>query len=131
MGLLKLLGTLSPIHITWFTWFSRGKKVGEDYSGNIYYEASARPGYKRPRRWVVYKDVEDATMVPPEWHGWLHYQSDTVPQETGSRYRKKWQKPHKPNPTGTKDRYLPSGHVLKSGERTKTHGDYEPWTPPE
>ena len=131
MGLFRLLGTLSPIHIHWFTWFRRGKLIGQDHEGNKYYEADPRKGYKRPRRWVIYNGEDEATRVPPEWHGWLHFQTDTPPDEKQSPFRKKWQKPHKPNLTGTSGKYLPSGHVLKQGKRTKSHGDYEAWTPPE
>lgn len=131
MGLLKILGTLSPIHIHWFTWLNGKKSVGVDYEGNKYYEAPPRPGYKRARRWVVYKGEEEATRVPPEWHGWLHHQTDEVPKSQGSPYRKPWQKPHTPNKTGTPGKYLPPGHVLKKGERAKTYSDYDAWRPPE
>src|SRR3546814_7869537 len=44
-----------------------GRKVGEDALGNRYY--LARDG---KRRWVLYKGSNDASRVPPEWHGWLH-----------------------------------------------------------
>ena len=131
MGLFQFLGTLSPLHIQWFTWFKKGRKIGEDMNGNVYYQAPARKGYKRPRRWVIYSGLEDSTTVPPEWHGWLHYQTDDIPQDNMSAYRRPWQKPHQPNKTGTNQRYLPSGHVLNNKDRTKTHGDYEAWTPPE
>ena len=131
MGLLKILGTLSPIHIKWFTWAKRGQHVGTDFRGNKYYQAPPRPGYKNPRRWVIYKGEEEATRVPPEWHGWLHYQTDQIPEEQGSPYRQEWQKPHEPNYTGTDKKYLPPGHVLKKGERQKSAGDYQAWTPPE
>lgn len=129
MKLLNLLGTLSPAQITWFTWVKKGKKTGVDYQGNIYYEAPPRKGYKRPRRWVIYKGQEEATSVPPEWHGWLHHQTDTVPDQENSAYRKRWQKPHTANKTGTSEKYLPEGHVLKEGKRARTYGDYEPWSP--
>lgn len=129
MSFLSILGVLSPVHIKWFTFAKRGKQIGKDGAGNIYYEAPARPGYKRPRRWVIYNGREDPSRVPPEWHGWLHYQSDTPPPANGSPYRRKWQKPPSPNLTGTTGRYLPPGHVLNKGERPTFHGDYEAWTP--
>ena len=36
--------------------------------------------------------------MPPEWHAWLHYTTDTPLAETA---RRPWQKPHLANATGT------------------------------
>lgn len=129
MGLLKLLGVLSPAHISFFTLFSKKTKVGEDPLGNTYYRAPARKGYARERRWVIYKDTPEASAVPPEWHGWLHYQTDEIP--SGESFRRKWQKPHTPNRTGTTAAYRPPGHVLQGGQRQEATGDYEAWNPPQ
>lgn len=131
MGLLKFLGALSPVHINVFTMLSGGQRVGKDTLGNIYYRAKARPGYKRERRWVMYKGAPEASMVPPEWHGWLHHQSDEAPSEAESSYRRPWQKPHQPNMTGTNQAYRPPGHIMEGGQRDKATGDYSAWTPPE
>ncbi len=130
MGLFSFLGIMSPAHISLFTLKSRGKRIGTDQLGNKYYEAAPIKGYKRNRRWVIYKAAPEASNVPPEWHGWLHHQSDVVPSEDGLSYRKAWQKPHKPNMTGTNQAYRPSGHILAGGKREKATGDYEPWVPP-
>lgn len=130
MGLLKYLGVLSPAHISLFTARSGGEKVGTDPLGNIYYRTKPRPGYKRERRWVMYDGEPEASKVPPEWHGWLHHQTDTVPsEETGMR--RTWSKPHLPNMTGTTAAYRPPGHILEGGKRDKATGDYEAWVPPE
>ena len=131
MGLFSFLGVLSPAHIKFFTMTSRGRRVGRDSLGNTYYEAPARKGYKRPRRWVMYKGAPEASSVPPEWHGWLHYQTNDIPQENGENYRRSWQKPHQPNMTGTNQAYRPEGHILSGGQRKKATGDYEAWTPPQ
>ena len=132
MGLFKFLGVLSPAHISFFTFAARGKKkIGTDQIGNTYYEGAPIKGYKRPRRWVIYKDAPEASAVPPEWHGWLHHQTDTVPSQDGESYRRPWQKPHQPNMTGTNQAYRPPGHILAGGHREKASGDYEAWTPPE
>ena len=131
MGLLKFLGALSPAHINFFTWASGGERVGADPYGNIYYRAKPRSGYKRDRRWVMYKDVPEASNVPPEWHGWLHHQTDEFPQDDAESFRRPWQKPHKPNLTGTNGAYRPPGHVLEGGTRAAATGDYEAWQPPE
>ena len=124
----NLLGVLSPIHIIYYTMSRGGKRVGVDQQGNRYFRGKARKGYKRERRWVMYKGTPEASKVPPEWHGWLHYQTDEVPQEKNG-YRRKWQQPHLPNMTGTLQAYRPPGHLLKTGQREKATGDYEAWTP--
>lgn len=131
MGLFSILGVLSPVHINFVTMFSRAKLVGRDDYGNKYYKAKPRKGYKHDRRWVMYKGAPEATKVPPEWHGWLHHQTDAVPTEEAQSYRRKWQKPHRQNMTGTNKAYRPPGHVLSGGKRDPATGDYEPWTPPE
>ncbi len=130
MGLLSFLGTLSPAHISVFTWSYGGKIVGKDDSGNKYYCGKPRAGYKRERRWVIYKAKPDASHVPAEWHGWLHHQTDEVPSAGAESFRRPWQKPHQPNLTGTNMAYRPPGHILSGGERDKATGDYTAWTPP-
>ena len=127
----NLLGVLSPVHITVFTLTSGSRKVGEDQFGNKYYTAKARPGYKRERRWVIYNGKPEASAVPPEWHGWLHHQSNNIPDDLQDSFRREWQIPHKPNMTGTQQAYRPPGHILKGGQREKATGDYEAWTPQE
>ena len=127
MGLLRFLGVLSPVHIGWVT-MSGGKLVGQDPQGNRYYSGRPRRGYSRDRRWVMYKGAPEASAVPPEWHGWLHHQTDEVPAAGGS-YRQSRQKPHQPNMTGTTGAYRPPGHILSGGRRDKATGDYQPWTP--
>lgn len=131
MGLFSFLGIHSPVHMISVKLLSRAKFVGKDQSGNKYYTAKPRKGYKRERRWVTYNGAAEATMIPPEWHAWMHYQSDEVPSEQGKSFRRKWQKPHKPNMTGTTEAYRPPGHLLKGGERDKATGDYESWSPPQ
>jgi NADH:ubiquinone oxidoreductase subunit len=79
------------------------------------------------RRWVLYKGEAEASKVPPEWHAWLHYTTDKVPDP--KRRRRPWEKPHQPNLSGTAQAYRPPGHVLQGGRRARGTGDYEPWTP--
>jgi NADH:ubiquinone oxidoreductase subunit len=137
MGVFKfltsILGVSSPIHINWVRFTSGSKFVGVDGGGNKYYRAKARKGYKHERRWVMYNGVAEATKVPPEWHGWLHHQSDVFPclDDENASYRRPWQKGHTENKTGTDATYLPPGHQLKGGQRDKASGDYEAWTPPQ
>lgn len=123
MGLFSFLGVLSPAHIISVTIFSGSKRVGTDNLGNKYYRAKPRKGYNHDRRWVIYKGSPDASKVPPEWHGWLHHQSDIIPNETKKSFRRSWQKPHKPNLSGTNKAYHPdSSNAVKH---------YEAWQPPE
>ena len=129
MGILSFLGVLSPAHITIFNWLNAKALVGTDTMGNRYFRGDARKGYKRERRWVMYKDAPEASNVPAEWHGWLHHQTDAVPSDDTKGFRRSWQKPHQPNRTGTTAAYRPPGHVLEGGERAKATGDYEAWTP--
>ena len=113
---------------TWLFTTFRGQLVGQDATGNRYYQERARkPGHLRQRRWVMFGDgVEEASVVPAEWHSWLHYTTDAPISEAD---RHAWQKPHLPNLTGTKLSYRPPGHDYKGGRRPETTGDYEPWTP--
>jgi len=127
MGFLNFFGTMSPAHINFFNAIKRGEKMGVDVLGNVYYRGKARKGYKRERRWVMYDGVPEASSVPPEWHGWLHHQTDAIPSEES--FRRSWQKPPQANMTGTKQAYRPPGHVLEGGKRDKATGDYEAWKP--
>jgi NADH:ubiquinone oxidoreductase subunit len=127
MGIFRSLGVLSPTYML-FVGLTGKKKIGTDQLGNVYFSAKARKGYKRERRWVVYKGAPEASNIPPEWHGWMHHQTDVVPANDRS-FRRDWQKPHQPNMTGTNLAYRPPGHVLEGGQRDKATGDYEPWRP--
>lgn len=129
MAKISIFGALSNISILLHTAL-KGSYVGTDQNGNRYYRAKARKGTKRERRWVIYYNQAEASMVPAEWHGWLHHQTNTLPADMG-RFRKKWQKPHKPNMTGTSETYLPPGHTLRGGKREAATGDYQAWVPPQ
>lgn len=112
---------------TWLFTKLRGRQIGRDAAGNIYYEDKRpRPGGPRVRRWVVYAGPPEASEVPPEWHAWLHYTTDApLPMDA----RRPWQKPHVPNATGTPLSYRPPGHDYQGGQRARATGDYEAWTP--
>ena len=114
--------TGNTIGTRFFTW-KKGELVGEDSFGNRYYRER-----KGPRRWVIYKDLAEASMVPPEWHGWLHHTVDVPPVDEDYR-PKSWQKPHRPNMTGSPDAYRPAGSTLMAGRRPPAPGDYDAWRP--
>jgi NADH:ubiquinone oxidoreductase subunit len=122
----------SPI----FTWWNsatfgtrlftsrKGEKVGEDAQGNIYYQEKGGR-----RRWVIYKNGPvEASRVPADWHGWLHYTVDETPKENDPNI-KPWEKEHLANQTGSDDAYFPSGSLNAAGERASTVSDYEAWKP--
>ena len=49
---------------------------------------------------------------------------------TGERYQPRpWQKPHRPNLTGTPGAHRPTGSTLAQGRRPKATGDYKAWNP--
>lgn len=111
-----------------FTWL-KGKQIGSDEFGNLYYEGRKPAADGIKKRWVIYSGLNEPSQVPAHWHGWLHYTTDEVPNNDNAR-RYSWQKPHKPNMTGTSERYLPDGHLDKGGERAASaSGDYEAWRP--
>lgn len=134
------MSILSEIFSWWGgnTWGTRltiarqGRFVGEDELGNRYYEQ--RPGVGpvgplgRLRRWVTYRDGAEPSKISPDWHGWMHYTVDVPPTEETYKTRP-WQKPHRPNMTGTPAAYRPQGSILASGERPRATGDYKPWRP--
>lgn len=109
------------------TW-RHGGAVGRDGVGNQYFEErhATRPD-GRARRWVMYAGgAREASLVPPEWHAWLHFTTDAPLSEAG---RRDWQRPHQPNLTGTPGAYRPRGHDYLGGQRAGVSADYEPWTP--
>jgi NADH:ubiquinone oxidoreductase subunit len=100
-----------------------GRRVGSDALGNIYYE-----GKKGGRRWVIYNGSNDASRIPPEWYSWMHHQIEGLPDEALPP-TPKFQKPPKPNRTGTAEAYRPSGALERGGQRAAASGDYQAWTP--
>jgi NADH:ubiquinone oxidoreductase subunit len=68
-----------------------GVLKGTDNFGNKYYENVELPFGQH--RWVEYSNLDnpDATMIQPEWHGWMHHAFDETPQELDAMERAgKW-----------------------------------------
>ena len=107
--------------------FFHGKAVGKDQFGNVYYTEKKPRGGARPKRWVMYNGLAEASKVPAEWHGWLHYTHENPPSSHVMHHA--WEKPHTPNLTGTPGAYVPPGHLLKGGKRAPATADYEAWKP--
>ena len=127
-SLKKILGIWSPLSFNILLW-RRGEYVGTDQLGNKYYRGKAKKGYRHERRWVSYAGEIEASSVPPEWHGWLHHQTNQIPSNDIPSYRRAYQKPPTPNQTATEGAYRPEGHLLKGGKRAASSSDYESWTP--
>ena len=100
-----------------------GVKVGRDDAGNQFYRTA-----DGKRRWVIFAGESEASRVSPDWHGWLHHTWDAPPTEAPLP-RRAWEKPHKPNRTGTEEAYHPPGSLLTPEVRPRVAGDYEAWRP--
>lgn len=116
--------TIGTLLNSWRT----GERVGNDAQGNTYFRAKKTEAGKRERRWVMYNGANDASRVPPEWHGWLHGSFDDVP-ESNLPPAKIWEVEYTPNATGTAQAYRPAGALEQGGKRARASGDYEAWTP--
>jgi NADH:ubiquinone oxidoreductase subunit len=139
----RTLAAMKSFLLRFFTWWNGqtfgtqlwtwlyGEFVGADEFGNRYYRT--RGGkidrtLNMQRRWVIFHGEAEASSVPPSWHGWLHHTVDAPP--TLERYQPRpWQKPHRPNLTGTAGAHRPSGSTLAQGRRPKATGDYKAWNP--
>jgi NADH:ubiquinone oxidoreductase subunit len=114
---------------TLFTVKRRGSHVGTDTFGNRYFQSRDRKSYDgRKRRWVLYNGYVDASKVPPEWFGWLHYSVDEAPSQDSPK-RRDWQKDHVPNLSGTPFAWKPRGSIARGGQRASASGDYQAWRP--
>ena len=86
---------------TRLTVFFFGKFVGSDASGNKYYET------KKGKRFIVYNGEVDASKIPDEWYSWMHFTPNKI-ENSHELTKFDWQKPHKPNLTGTESAYYPN-----------------------
>ncbi|CAM8992164.1 hypothetical protein QQ045_006599 [Rhodiola kirilowii] len=104
--------------------------VGVDKFGNKYYEKLEGVQYGR-HRWVEYaaKDRYNASQVPPEWHGWLHFITDRTGDELLLLKPKRYGIEHKENFSGAGDEYIyhSKGHALHPGQKDWTR--YQSWQP--
>ena len=77
-----------------------GKLIGKDEYGNKYFES------KKGKRWVIYNGEVEATKISNEWYSWMHFTNNKI-SNTKKTERYDWQKPHKPNQTGSEHAYRP------------------------
>ncbi|MFN7400088.1 MAG: NADH-ubiquinone oxidoreductase subunit NDUFA12 family protein [Sandaracinobacter sp.] len=106
---------------TWLKTARHGTEVGRDADGNIYYEGKGR-------RWVIYATDNDPSRVPPEWHLWLKHTRAATPTDVPLPV-KAWERPWRPNPTGTDVAEVPPGALSAGGRRATSAADYRAWTP--
>lgn len=109
-----------------------GEQVGEDPLGNRYFRSRRSKEFGRESRWVLYKGEPEASLVPPDWFGWLHHTCDQpLPSDGESLYV--WQKPHQPNLSATGAAPLPLGHPASAVGLPSCDGvnKYQSWAPPE
>ena len=105
--------TLGTFIYTLFT----GKLAGIDEFGNKYYSNS------KGKRWVIYESNVESSKIPPEWHSWIHFMNNKLPNKDVKKYS--WQKKFQENLTGTKNAYKPEGSLSEIGK--KNLKKYETW----
>ena len=129
MSIKKLLKFL-------FTWWNgntvgtklytylKGKKVGEDYFGNYFYESR-----DKRNRWCIYSYQSDASKISPEWNSWLRFTTNSCPKGEAMTYE--WQKRFSGNLTGLDGAYKPE--ILRANKKNEDldryQSDYKAWKP--
>ena len=129
MSIKKLLKFL-------FTWWNgntvgtklytylKGKKVGEDYFGNYFYESR-----DKRNRWCIYSYQSDASKISPEWNSWLRFITNSCPTDEAMTYE--WQKSFSGNLTGLDGAYKPE--ILRANKKNEDldryQSDYKAWKP--
>ncbi|CAH6790550.1 Ndufa12 [Phodopus roborovskii] len=118
-----------------------GTLVGDDKYGNKYYEDNKQ--FFGHHQWVIYTmemngkntfwDV-DESMVPPEWHHWLHCMTDDPPTTKPLTAHKVFWANHKFNVSGTnmslippQERRFTSGSHLTSGNSEDSSSTCTGW----
>lgn len=116
---------MSDWFFKFFCW-RKGQFVGSDSFGNRYYQTKKPAGKNlKEKRWVIYHGEQEGSKVPAEWHGWLHFRTNELPN---LEYLYYWQKPHLPNLTGTSLANLYHRNSLHLPLNLSTP-QYIPWDP--
>ena len=104
--------------------YLKGKKVGEDYLGNYFYESR-----DKRNRWCIYSYQSDASKISPEWNSWLRFISNSCPTDEAMTYE--WQKRFMGNLTGLDGAYKPE--ILRANKKNEDldpyQSDYKAWKP--
>jgi len=79
------LNYVAAEHLYMFRRVKEGSLVGVDALGNKYWENKTLP-HGQDRWWeppqFEAQQLQDASAVTPEWHGWLHHVTDVVPKSS-------------------------------------------------
>ena len=109
--------------------------VGRDGFGNSCFEKVDAQSNRN--RWVVFAGSahhygnQNPTVVPPEWHGWLHYTTDENPVNSPDGFKQpQYHLEAKIHPSFGGVKYQPKG-ARGTLPRQRNWRKYEPWTPPE
>lgn len=91
-----------------------GECKGTDAFGNKYYENMDLPFGQH--RWVEYSNIHnpDASMIQPEWHGWMHHMFDETPAEMDAMEKLT-------QPTTTTNHAIYSSHVALTNPKMHYH----------
>jgi NADH dehydrogenase len=102
-----------------------GKAVGQDEFGNRYF-VSKRNAL---RKWVLYKNEKDPTIIPVNWQQWLTGDNnEKPPYENRPNVKYTWEKSRMQNNTGTSEAYHPA-KVLKKEQVSNKQKKYKSWQP--
>ena len=96
--------------------FINGDYMGSDGWGNKYYKSK-----RGERRWVLYSNECDASLIPPTWHGWLHKIVNEIPT-SANHPEYKLEEMYK-NETGSHKSYHPNKTKIPLEK------DYAAWEP--
>ena len=104
--------------------YFKGKKVGEDYFGNFYYESK-----DKKNRWCIYSNESEASKISPEWNSWLRFISVAHPKDNETAHE--WQKLFNGNLTGLDGAYKPE--IVRARDKNEDlnihQSDYKAWKP--
>lgn len=102
----------------------RGKKVGRDNQGNVFYVHKKN----KRKRWVLYRKQIDPTSLDVKWQIWLT--ETNIDGETTNNYNNyKWQKSKISNLTGTPNSYHPGEQSSKEKKFVNKKNKNEIWKP--
>ena len=102
-----------------------GKAVGQDEFGNRYFVSKK----STLRKWVLYKNKKDPTIIPVNWQQWLTGDNNEKPPlENRPNVKYTWEKGRMQNNTGTAEAYHPA-KVLKKEKVSNKQKKYKSWQP--
>ncbi len=111
---ILFINNLGTILYTFFF----GRKIGKDNIGNTYYISKSK------RKWVIYKNKKDPTIIPVKWQIWLTSENENVNLDS---FKHSWEKDRTENLTGTNRAYHPTKELNHSNTAVKKK--YQKWDP--